>query len=107
MSIKVKVLVIHNFLGVQGQPCTVPAAGEDLLPPVQRGQLLLEEDDPAFHQAQSALFGGGVVPTGGGQDGLGDLVGDALVLEFPDVCAQGAFASKRKNRELVLNRTGS
>ena len=43
MSIKVKVLVIHNFLGVQGQPCPVPAAGEDLLPPVQRGQLLLEE----------------------------------------------------------------
>ena len=52
-------------------------------------------------------YGGGVVPTGGGQDGLGDLVGDALVLEFPDVCAQGAFGSKRKNRELVLNRTGS
>ena len=49
MSIKVKVLVIHNFLGVQGQPCPVPAAGEDLLPPVQRGQLLLEEDEPAFH----------------------------------------------------------
>ena len=59
------------------------------MPPVQRGQLLFEEDDPAFHQAQSALFGGGVVPTGGGQDGPGDLVGDALVLQFPDVCAQG------------------
>ena len=48
MSIKVRVLVIHNFLGVQGQPCPVPAAGEDLLPPVQRGQLLLEEDEPAL-----------------------------------------------------------
>ena len=44
ISMKVKVLVIHNFLGVQGQHCSVLAAGEDLLPPVQRGQLLLEED---------------------------------------------------------------
>ena len=26
---------------------------------------------------------------GSGQDGPGDLVGDAPVLEFPDVCAQG------------------
>ena len=60
-----------------------------------------------YKQIHDTLLGGGVVPTGGGQDGLGDLVGDALVLEFPDVCAQGAFASKRKNRELVLNRTGS
>ena len=54
-----------------------------------------------------ALSGKFLVHPGDGQDGPGDLVGDALVLEFPDVCAQGAFASKRKNRELVLNRTGS
>ena len=57
--------------------------------PVQRGQLLFEENDPAFHQAQPALLGGCVVPTGGGQDGPGDLVSDPLVLELPDVCAQG------------------
>ena len=86
---KSKSLIIHNFFRVQGQPCSVSAAWEDLLPPVQRGQLLFEEDDPAFHQAQSALLGGGVVPAGGGQDGPGDLVGDPLVLELPDVCAQG------------------
>ena len=59
------------------------------MPPVQRGQLLLEEDGPAFRQAQPALLCGGVVPTGGGQDGPGDLVGDPLVLELPDMCAQG------------------
>ena len=55
-----KVLVNRNFLGVQGQLCSVLAAGEELL---QRGQLLLEEDEPAFHLAQSALLGTGVVPT--------------------------------------------
>ena len=59
------------------------------MPPVQRCQLLLEEDGPAFRQAQPALLCGGVVPTGGGQDGPGDLVGDPLVLELPDMCAQG------------------
>ena len=59
------------------------------MPPVQRGQLLLEEDGPAFRQAQPALLGGGVVPTGSGQDGPGDLVGDPLVLELQDMRAQG------------------
>ena len=67
----------------------MPAAGEDLLPPVEGGQLLFEEDVPAFGEAEPALFGGGVVPTGGGQDGPGDLVGDPLVLELPDMCTQG------------------
>ena len=41
------------------------------------------------HSIKHNLLGGGVVPTGGGQDGPGDLVGDPLVLELPDMCAQG------------------
>ena len=64
----------------------MPATGEDLLPPVERGQLLLEEDVPALGEAEPALLGGGVVSTGRGQDGPYDLVGDPLVLELPYVC---------------------
>ena len=67
----------------------MPAAGEDLLPPVEGGQLLFEEDVPAFGEAEPALFGGGVVSTGRCQDGPCDLVGDPLVLELPYVGAQG------------------
>ena len=64
----------------------MPAAGEDLLPRVEGGQLLFEEDVPAFGEAEPALFGGGVVSTGRCQDGPCDLVGDPLVLELPYVC---------------------
>ena len=38
----------------------MPAAAKDLLPPVDGGVLLLEEDVPFFQQAEAALLVGGV-----------------------------------------------
>ena len=77
--------IILNCLGVEGEPGLVPAAAEDLLPPIDGGILLLEEDVPSLQQAEPALLCGGVVAVGGGEDGPGEGVGDALVLQLPDV----------------------
>ena len=84
---KWKFLVIHNFFGGECEPWLVSTAWEYLLSPVQRGQLLLEQDEPALQEAQPALLGGRVVPTGSGQDWPTQLVGDGLVLELPYVGA--------------------
>ena len=54
------------------------AAAEDLQPLVEGGVLLLEQDYPFLKQAEPALLCRGVVAGGGGQDGPGELLGDAL-----------------------------
>ena len=64
--------------------------GEDLEPLVEGGLLLLEQDLPALKEAEAALLRGGVVAAGSGQDGPVQLVGDPLVLQFPDVGAEGS-----------------
>ena len=85
---KTNILVILHSLGVEGEPGLVSAAAEDLQPLVEGGVLLLEEDDPFLEEAEAALLGGGVVSGGSGQDGPGEVVGDALVFQLPDVCTQ-------------------
>ena len=65
------------------------AVGEDLEPLVEGGLLLTEQDVPALKEAEAALLGGGAVAAGGGQDGPVQLVGDPLVLQLPDVGAEG------------------
>ena len=85
---KTNILVILHSLGVEGEPGLVSAAAEDLQPLVEGGVLLLEEDDPFLEEAEAALLGGGVVAGGSGQDGPGEVVGDALVFQLPDVCTQ-------------------
>ena len=61
----------------------MPAAAEDLQPPVEGGVLLLEQDVPFLEEAEAALLVGGVVATGRGEDGPGEGVGDVLVLQLP------------------------
>ena len=85
---KTNISVILHSLGVEGEPGLVSAAAEDLQPLVEGGVLLLEEDDPFLEEAEAALLGGGVVSGGSGQDGPGEVVGDALVFQLPDVCTQ-------------------
>ena len=63
----------------------MPAAAKDLLPPVDGGVLLLEEDVPFLQQAEATLLVGGVEAVGSGEDGPGEGVGDALVLQLPYV----------------------
>ena len=75
--------IILNCLGVEGEPGLVPAAAEDLLTPVDGGVPLLEEDIPFLQQAEAALLIGGVEAVGSGEDGPGEGVGDALVLQLP------------------------
>jgi len=67
----------------------VPAVGEDLEPLVEGGLLLLEQDVPALQEAEAALLRGGVVAAGSGQDGPVQLVGDPLILQLPNVGAEG------------------
>ena len=80
---KKKILIILDCLRVEGEPGFVPAAAEDLQPPVEGGVLLLEQDVPFLEEAEAALFVGGVVATGRGEDGPGEGVGDVLVLQLP------------------------
>ena len=82
-------LVVLNRLRFQCEPCFVSAVGEDLKPLVEGGLLLTEQDVPTFKEAEAALLGRGVVAAGGGQDGPVQLVGDPLVLQLPDVGAEG------------------
>ena len=67
----------------------MPAVGEDLEPLVEGGLLLLEQDVPALQEAEAALLRGGVVAAGSGQDGPVQLVGDPLILQLPNVGAEG------------------
>ena len=80
---KKKILIILDCLRVEGEPGLVPAAAEDLQPPVEGGVLLLEQDVPFLEEAEAALLVGGVVATGRGEDGPGEGVGDVLVLQLP------------------------
>ena len=82
-------LVVLDRLGFQREPCLVPAVGEDLEPLVEGGLLLLEQDVPALQEAEAALLRGGVVASGSGQDGPVQLVGDPLILQLPNVGAEG------------------
>ena len=84
----------------------MPAAAEDLKPPVEGGVLLLEEDVPFLQQAESALLIGGVEAVGGGEDGPGEVVGDALVLQLPYIGAQPfAFLVPVSDVAVVHHRT--
>ena len=84
----------------------MPAAAEDLQPSVEGGVLLLEEDVPFLQQAESALLIGGVEAVGGGEDGPGEVVGDALVLQLPYIGAQPfAFLVPVSDVAVVHHRT--
>ena len=69
----------------------MPAAAEYLQPPVEGGVLLLEQDVPFLQEAEAALLVGRVEAVGRGQDGPGEVVGDALVLQFPYMGTESRF----------------
>ena len=75
--------IILESLGVEGEPGLVPTSAEDLKPLVE------EEDHPSLKQAEAALPGRWAVAVGTGsdQDGPGEVVVDALVLQLPDMGA--------------------
>ena len=82
-------LVVLDCLWIQREPRLVSAVCEDLKPLVEGGLLLMEQEVPAFQKAEAALLGRGVVAACSGQDGPVQLVGDPLVLQLPDVGAEG------------------
>ena len=81
--------VVFDCLWIQREPRLVSVVCEDLEPLVEGGLLLTEQDVPAFEEAEAALLGGGVVAAGSSQDGPVQLVGDPLVLQLPNVGAEG------------------
>ena len=78
-----------NKLVSQRQFGPVPAAGEYLPPGVEGGRVGEEHDHVGLGEAEPAHAGGRVEVLGPGKDGPVDVVVGVVVLQLPDVLAEG------------------